>query len=326
MIRARLRQQVEDFRVTEQIDLPFDGNGEHLWVRVRKRGMTTPQLVNQLAAWAGVRANTVGYSGLKDKFAETEQWFSIALSGRDDPSPPNADQWDLLEQHRHGRKLRRGLHASNRFEIRLRELSGDPGAAEARLLQLREKGCPNYFGEQRFGRHGDNVDQAMELFTGQRRVKNRSLKGLLISAARSHLFNQLLDQRLRLGNWNQALPGEVMLLAGSRSFFVAETLDSTTVQRLGSGDVTISGPLWGKGATPAAAQVAILEQQQADRFPELAKGLADAGLSHERRSLCIDLRSLEWRFQGEDLVLEFELPPGCFATAVLRELVDWRES
>jgi len=319
-----LRSELEDFRVIEQVDLPLDGSGEHLWVRVRKRGMTTPQLATELAGWAGVRSSTVGYSGLKDKFAETEQWFSLTLPGRDDPAPPAAGTWELLEQRRHSKKLRRGLHAGNRFEIRLRELDGDREEIDKRLRQLRDSGCPNYFGEQRFGRYGDNVDQALAMFAGTKKVRNRQLKGLLISSARSHLFNQLLAERVQLANWTLPLSGEVMMLAGSRSFFVAEEIDMTVQQRLDSGDVFMSGPLWGKGESPAAGEVAVFEQQLPERFPELVEGLSAAGLRQERRPLRLDLSGLEWRWGEGDLVVEFGLPSGSFATAVLREFVDWR--
>ena len=322
--RGKLRQQLEDFRVIELIDVPFDGQGEHLWVRVRKRGMTTQQLAIELGAWAGVRSVAVGFSGLKDKFAETEQWFSLALPGREDPAAPTASQWQVLEQTRHSKKLRRGLHASNRFEIRLRDLDGDTRLVDERLQQLRAEGCPNYFGEQRFGRNGDNVDQAVAMFAGVKKVKNRQLRGLLISAARSHLFNQLLAERVQAGNWTTAQPGEVLMLAGSRSFFVADEIDDTIQQRLDSGDVLLSGPLWGKAESPATDAMAAFEQQLPERFPALVDGLAAEGLRQERRPLRLDLTDLTWHWQDRDLVVEFALPSGSFATTVLRELIDWQ--
>ena len=327
--RGELRQQLEDFRVIELLDLPLDGHGEHLWVRARKKGLTTPQLADELARWASVRPVSVGYSGLKDKFAETEQWFSVSLPGREDPlAPTSADDkgWQILEQSRHSKKLRRGLHAANRFEIRVRNIDGEPEQIEQRLQQLRQTGCPNYFGEQRFGRHGDNVDQALEMFAGNKRVKNRQLRGLLVSAARSHLFNQVLSERVTAGNWLTASDGEALMLAGSRSFFVAEQIDDTVEQRLDSGDVLLSGPLWGKSNTPALGLPGDLEQAVAQQFPELVSGLAGAGLRQERRQLRLALSDLKWRWLDRDLVVDFSLPSGSFATAVLREFVDWRQA
>ena len=327
--RGELRQQLEDFRVIELLDLPLDGQGEHLWVRARKKGLTTPQLADELARWASVRPVSVGYSGLKDKFAETEQWFSVSLPGREDPlAPTSADDkgWQILEQSRHSKKLRRGLHAANRFEIRVRNIDGEPEQIEQRLQQLRQTGCPNYFGEQRFGRHGDNVDQALEMFAGNKRVKNRQLRGLLVSAARSHLFNQVLSERVTAGNWLTASDGEALMLAGSRSFFVAEQIDDTVEQRLDSGDVLLSGPLWGKSNTPALGLPGDLEQAVAQQFPELVSGLAGAGLRQERRQLRLALSDLKWRWLDRDLVVDFSLPSGSFATAVLREFVDWRQA
>ncbi|MBL4621220.1 MAG: tRNA pseudouridine(13) synthase TruD, partial [Immundisolibacteraceae bacterium] len=187
-----MRQQPEDFQVTELIELDLSGLGEHLWVRVRKQGLTTQELAGELARWAKVRPNAVGYSGMKDKYAVTEQWFSITLPGRDDPEPPTAPKWQITQQSRHSKKLKRGFHTGNHFQIRLRDADGLPEQVEQRLQQLKQQGCPNYFGDQRFGRDGDNVESALAMFNGSRRVKQRHLKGVLISAARSHVFNQLL--------------------------------------------------------------------------------------------------------------------------------------
>ena len=321
---AKLRQQPEDFQVTELIDLDLSGVGEHLWVRVRKQGLTTQELAGELARWAKVRPNAVGYSGMKDKYAVTEQWFSITLPGRDDPEPATASKWHITEQSRHSKKLKRGFHSGNHFQIRLRELDGQPAQVEQRLQHLKQQGCPNYFGDQRFGRDGDNVESALAMFNGSRRVKQRHLKGVLISAARSHLFNQLLAQRVGQGSWQTAQPGDVMMLAGSRSFFVADEIDETIQQRLASGDVLISGPLWGAGESPAGAEIGKLENQLSVDFSEICSGLDAAGLRQERRSLQLDLADLQWGWQEQDLIVEFSLPSGAFATSVLREIADWR--
>ena len=321
-----MRQQPEDFQVTELIDLDLSGLGEHLWVRVRKQGLTTQELAGELARWAKVRPNAVGYSGMKDKYAVTEQWFSITLPGREDPEPPTASKWEITQQSRHSKKLKRGFHTGNHFQIRLREVDGQPEQVEQRLRQLKESGCPNYFGDQRFGRDGDNVESALAMFNGTRRVKQRHLKGVLISAARSHVFNQLLTSRVKRGDWQAPQAGEVMMLAGSRSFFVADEIDATIEQRLASGDVLISGPMWGEGESPAAGKVGELENQLPDQFAEICTGLAGAGLRQERRALQLNLDDLAWRWQEQDLVVDFSLPSGAFATSVLREVADWRSA
>ncbi len=325
---ANFRRDLSDFQVSEQLEPELDGAGEHLWVRVRKRGMTTPELVNELARWAGVRPANIGFSGLKDKFAVTEQWLSIALPGRGDPPlPPSAqteNRWQILVQQRHRRKLKRGFHQANRFTIRLRELDGDHDQIEARLLVLKASGVPNYFGEQRFGSRGGNLEAARALFSGRKRA-GRQLRGLLISAARSHLFNQVLQQRVRLGSWDQLLAGEVVMLAGTQSFFVVDAIADAERERFVSGDIHPSGPLWGQGVLPAVGDAGALELQIAEQLADLRDGLEHERLRHQRRRLKLELQSLRWRWLEEDLELEFELPTGCFATAVLRELTNWRE-
>ncbi|MBL4620806.1 MAG: tRNA pseudouridine(13) synthase TruD, partial [Immundisolibacteraceae bacterium] len=134
--------------------------------------------------------------------------------------------------------------------------------------------------------------------------------------------------RVKQGNWQTPQAGEVMMLAGSRSFFVADEIDETIQQRLSSGDVLISGPMWGEGDSPATGEIGKLENQLPIEFAEICAGLVGAGLRQERRPLQLNLADLQWHWQEQeqeqDLIVEFSLPSGAFATSVLRELADWR--
>ena len=326
---ARVRACPEDFRVDEIRDDEaregeVPGEGEHLLLHIRKRNRNTDEVARALARQAGVRARDVAYCGLKDRVAVTTQWFSVWLPGKADPdwSPILNDDLQLLSQARHRRKLQRGGLRGNRFTLVLRDVQGERAALEQRLARVAEQGVPNYFGEQRFGRDGGNLAAAQAMFAG-RRVKDRHRCGLYLSAARSLLFNEVLAARLRASNWNQALPGEALQLAGSRSFFVAETIDEEILGRLVSGDVLPSGPLWGRGELPSQAEARVLEAAALAPFADFRAGLASAGLRQERRALRLPVPDLQWQWlgDGENLQLQFSLPSGCYATAVLRELV-----
>ncbi len=276
---AALRSAPEDFEVEEQLPFALSGQGEHVWLKIRKRGVNTDRVAQALARAAGVPRRAVGYAGMKDRHAVAVQWFSV----------------------------------------------------------------PNYFGEQRFGRDSANVERARAMFAGEV-IRDRHLRGLYLSAARAFLFNDVLARRVADGSWNTALDGEsanapslargprlgpfgeAFILDGSRSYFLDDGTDAALPQRLAQGDTHPSGPLWGKGEPPTRGVARGLEEETAARYAELADGLAQAGLRQERRALRVFPREIAagW-LDAATLQLRFVLPPGSYATAVLRELADYRD-
>ncbi len=325
VLSARTRAIPEDFRVDEIDAFEAGGEGEHLLLTIEKRGLTTAEAVRRVAAWAGVAESAIGHAGLKDRHAVTRQRLSVWLPGREDPDPSALDGEGLriIEAQRHSRKLPRGALAGNRFRLALREVVGDRAAIEERLQAITGQGVPNYFGEQRFGRFGDNVAQALAMFAG-RRVK-REERSLLLSAARSELFNRVLARRVHDGNWNAALDGDVFMLAGSHSVFGPEPLDDRIRERIASFDIDPTGPMWGRGALRTADAVLALETAAVagDDASALRDGLERAGLKQERRALRLRATNLQWQWLQDDVLeLGFELPPGSYATSVLAELGD----
>ncbi len=324
-IRGQLRTRPEDFEVEEQLPFELAGQGEHAWLRIRKRGVNTDRVAQALARAAGVPRRAVGYAGMKDRHAVAVQWFSVHLPGREAPA------WDglgaeieVLEAARHTRKLQTGALSGNRFVITLRECVGDRAGFTQRLETIRQ-GVPNYFGEQRFGRDSANVERARAMFAGEA-IRDRHLHGIYLSAARAFLFNEVLARRVADGTWNTPLDGEAFILDGSRSYFLDDGTDATLPQRLALGDIHPSGPLWGKGEPPTRGLARALEQETAVRHTELAAGLVQADLRQERRALRVIPRELaaDW-LDDATLQLRFALPPGSYATAVMRELADYRD-
>lgn len=324
-LSARTRTTPEDFRVDEIDAFVASGEGEHLLLTIEKRGLTTAEAVRRIAAWAGVAESAIGHAGLKDRHAVARQRLSVWLPGRENPDPSMLDGEALrvIEAQRHSRKLPRGALAGNRFRLVLREVVGDRAAIEARLHAIATQGVPNYFGEQRFGRFGDNVAQALAMFAG-RRVK-REERSLLLSAARSELFNRVLARRVRDGSWNAALDGDVFMLAGSHSVFGPEPLDDRIRERVATSDIDPTGPMWGRGALRTTDAALALESEvvNGDDALVLRDGLERAGMKQERRALRLRATGLEWQWLQEDaLELVFELPPGSYATSVLAEIGD----
>lgn len=321
---AQLKACAEDFQVDEVLDIPLSGTGEHLWLWVEKRMLNTEEAARRLAKAAGVSLRQISYAGLKDRQALTRQWFSIHLPGKSDPQFSAAEGEDLriLDIQRHSRKLQRGAHSANGFTIRLTDLKADRAALEQRLQTIAAQGVPNYFGLQRFGENGNNVLGALEYAQRNELPVQRNLRSRLLSTGRSTVFNRVLAQRVQNKTWNVAQVGDVLAFTGSRSFFVAGP-DECLDPRLAELDVHPTGPLWGDGELVGQAQTQHDELAIAATCPELCAWLARANLQHERRILRLPVRDLAWEFPADDcLQVQFILPPGCYATVVLREIVE----
>ena len=321
---GRIRVEPEDFFVDEVLGFEPDGAGSHVVLRVEKRGANTGWVAAQLARSAGVHVRDVGFSGHKDRRALTRQAFSIpwpAATPLDACLALAGEGYRVLSADRHGRKLRPGSHRANRFVLVLRDLDGDSAAIDERLRLIGEQGVPNYFGPQRFGRDGGNLARVRAWAEGGPAPRDRAQRGFALSAARSELFNLVLDERVRRGDWSRLLPGEAVMLDGRRSFFPAPLIDAVLEERCARMDVHASGPLWGRGESPASDVAREVEDSVGIREPALIALLAAQGLDHERRSLRLPVRSLSWTHEAGALRVEFELPRGTFATAVLHELL-----
>lgn len=321
---AQLKASAEDFQVDEVLDIELSGSGEHLWLWVEKRLLNTEEAARRLAKVAGVSLRQVSYAGLKDRHALTRQWFSVHLPGKSDPSLHAAESAELriLKTQRHSRKLQRGAHSANGFTIRLTDLTADRAALEERLQRIAQQGVPNYFGLQRFGEQGNNVLGALEYAERDELPAARNLRSRLLSAGRSALFNRVLAQRVHKRTWNSAHVGDVLAFTGSRSFFLASAKDCDD-PRLAELDVHPTGPLWGDGELACQGQTREDELQIAGAWPKLCAWLERAKLHQERRILRLPVRDLSWTYPEEKcLQVQFILPPGCFATVVLREMVE----
>lgn len=325
---GRLRTEPEDFVVEEDLGFAPSGSGPHVLLRVRKRNANTEWVARELARAAGCRVKEVGYAGLKDRHAVAVQWFSVPLprarSGLTlgDLAALRGEGFEVLEAHAHSRKLPRGALAGNRFMIRVRDLNASRNAVEHRLNVIAQEGVPNYFGPQRFGRDGANLERI---------VRDPSLihpreRTYVLSAARSLVFNAVLAARVSDGTWCRLEPGDVANLDARGSVFPVETVDEALRERAARLELHPTGPLWGADDLLSQGRVRELEEGIAATFDEARSLVAAAGMRQERRSLRLAVRSLEWQWEGTDLVLRFWLARGSFATTVLREVVDAPEA
>ncbi len=321
---GKIKVYPQDFIVTEILPFQATGTGEHVFVQIKKTSENTEYVARLLARHAKVRSRDIGFAGLKDRHAITSQWFSIWLPGKETPSWDDLETENIqvLQSTRHQRKLKRGVLLGNQFQILVRDFSGNLTTCEQQLNTIKTQGFPNYFGSQRFGRQGQNIQTALELFAGTKKLK-RSQRGIYLSAARAYLFNQILSQRVQQRQWNQGLDGDACMHSDSNSYFKAETLDAELLSRIANAELHPTGCLYGQGELPVTAATWKLETEILQQYPELAAGLIKFELEMDRRSLRVLAKDLHWQFlpEQQQLQLNFFLPAGSYATALVREII-----
>ncbi|MCK5831418.1 MAG: tRNA pseudouridine(13) synthase TruD [Methylococcales bacterium] len=311
-----------DFIVEEQLPFHPEGEGEHAFVQIEKSGENTEYIARLLARFAGVRQRDVSFAGLKDRHAITSQWFSIWLPGKDDPDwkQIETDNIKILQSVRHARKLKRGVLSGNQFQIVIRDWQGNREVMEDQLQLIKKQGIPNYFGGQRFGLKGQNVNKALALFKGVK-VK-RELRSIYLSAVRSYIFNQLLSERVLAGNWNQGVCGDVLIFDQSNSYFKTGKLDTAVLERIKAGEVHPTGLMAGKGSAETVSDALALEDSILSAHQTLVDGLVKFDLKADRRALRVFAKDIRWEFkQDSKVLLKFFLPAGGYATSLLRELL-----
>ncbi|WP_020408264.1 tRNA pseudouridine(13) synthase TruD [Hahella ganghwensis] len=294
----------EDFYVEELWEPVNPGQGEHVLLHLEKIGQNSDWVARQIARFAGVRDFDVGLHGLKDRHAVTRQWMSVYLGKRPEPD------WDklqiegtqLLQVSRTTKKIRRGEHRGNRFRIIVRDVQGDRARIDEQLNEIAANGFPNYFGPQRFGHDGYNLGQAGRWFRGEGKPKKKAQRGLFLSAARSHLFNRVLDIRMEQGTWNCLIEGD---------FPVTKVTSNPLVE-----DKVPSGPMLG-GAEFLEGLAGDIEQQAVSDFADWLTGLHAEGVRTDRRAMVAEADNLAWSWDDDSLELSFDLGSGCFASVLL---------
>jgi tRNA pseudouridine13 synthase len=322
---AEFKAIPEDFHVEEQLSFEPSGAGPHWLLRVEKRTANTRWVAAEIARLAGVPSSDVGYAGLKDRHAVAVQWFSV-------PSLATAaefwlnvrtPEFKVLDARANSRKLRRGALSGNRFRIRLRQVTWSREQLDLKLETLRAHGVPNYFGPQRFGRDGYNLDRAAIWVQSGAAPRGRAERSFALSAARSVVFNAVLARRVEAGDWSQLAPGDLASLDGSGSHFSVAAVDDELRRRSSTFDIHPSGPLWGRGLPASQGQALQHELEVSREFAALTDLLAAQGLSQERRALRCAIRELSAEHDAGTLTLSFSLGRGQFATAVLREICEF---
>ena len=330
-----IRKEPSDFQVDEIQVFKPSGQGEHVWLLIKKTSQNTDWVAGLLAKIAEVPRRDVSFAGMKDRHAVTTQWFSVQMPGRVAPDwqAQLPDGVVLLDEKRHDRKLKRGTLEGNQFKLHIRDFQGTEDELKTTLERITEQGIPNYFGEQRFGFYQadknayTNIIKAEQWFKGEIKVKSKQQRSIYLSAARSWIFNHILSDRVEAGTWNQAQQGDVFMLDGTKSCFF-EDLDDSLTERVQQLKLHPTGALWGRGNLRSNNSVKENEQKQSKAFNTLCEGLESKGLKQERKALRLVVNDLnyEWLEDQKSVNLIFSLPAGAFATSVLAELGEFKTS
>jgi len=325
---ALFKAEPADFRVVEDLGFMPCGQGEHLFVRIRKTGENTAWVAKLLAEHTGLPLSSVSWAGLKDRHAVTEQWFGLHLPGKPDPDlrTLESDTIQVLQTIRHDKKLRPGALRGNFFCLRLRELSQSRDL-DMRLQQISQLGVPNYFGPQRFGRNGNNLRAVEGMFAG-RRIHDRQKRAIYLSAARSYIFNHVVAARIRDNCLHDAMPGDCLLFNNSDGYLVTDkkTDKNAIAQRIEFGELVTSAPLWGRGDNLVQGDALTWESAVLAEHAVWLRALEQAGMQQERRRAVLRTNDLRWRWLDNSLELHFSLSAGSYATSLIRELVNTREN
>jgi len=331
-IGGRIRVEPEDFHVDERpLYLPC-GEGEHLYVKVTKRLLSTPDLVRKISSTVGVKAQGIGTAGLKDARAVTTQMLSLHGVKADHLARLKLDEQILSIEvlGRHRNRLRPGHHAGNRFRIVVRDAVTHAKETVPTVLEiLMRRGVPNYFGPQRQGRTGENYQMGVALLAdaARRNKMSRAKRMWYLNAFQSYLFNLILARRL--DRLDRMLVGDWAIKLDNGACFLVE--DSEKEQpRADRFEISPTGVLFGSRVSWAAGEPGELERAVVTHEGATPESLTEAakacGFRGERRSLRVPLTDLDWVLDGSVLTLSFSLPPGAYATSVLRELMKVTES
>lgn len=321
-IGGALRTTPDDFFVDEEPAYAPSGSGDHVFVRIQKRGLTTMQAVERIARELGVNPRDVGVAGMKDRHAVTRQWISLPPPVSPDAARVLAlEDITIVDVARHPHKLRTGHVRANRFVLVVRGATDVEGARKILEQLATPPGTPNWYGEQRFGRDGDNAQKGLAIVRGERPPRDRKLARLLVSSLQSQLFNEWLAARMRDGLYTQVLAGDILhKIPGGQFVCEAPEVDQP---RLDAGEIGITGPMFGDSMRRPTGVAAEREQAILD-----ANGLANDSFSAvkaiaegTRRDAAIIVGNPSVKFREEGVEVAFTLPGGAYATAVMREVI-----
>ena len=320
---GRIKSEPEAFVVEELAAYEPCGEGAHVYVRHRRRGRTTRELVLELAREFGVHERDIGHAGLKDKQAVAEQTFSLPMERTAEAEVLERVAkrlgGEVLWARRHGNKLKRGHLRGNRFTLRVVGARSQAAIdAPAMLDEVRRRGLPNAFGPQRFGRDGSNAARGADILRAGR--ARGWLAELQLHAWQAQVYNHWLALRAQAGLLGCMVEGDVAKKTTNGALFdvTDASVEAPRAQLL---EIVATGPMWGRSMRRAGGRADELEQEALRASGFGLADLARARLEGARRpSLVLVEDPISAQTADGDLILRFALPKGSYATTLVSAL------
>jgi len=338
---------IRDFIVEEIPLYEFSGEGEHLILKIRKKDMTTWEMLDTISSHLGIKKREIGYAGLKDKNAMTIQYISLLKTHQDKLENFSHSKIKILDKYIHSNKIRIGHLKGNRFSIRLKRVfKTQKDKIESTLEWIASNGVPNYFGNQRFGNSNENYIDGENILLGKLKIRDKKKREFLINAYQSYMFNNWLSKRIELSllldefkesevediiklergslahtkkqpQFLIVLEGDIMMHYPYGRLFEAEDLE-LEAKRFYERDISISGLLAGTKAKKGEKVAKILE----DRF------IKEIDFVGSRRYAWIFVEDIKGKYIEDKAhyELSFRLPKGSYATNVLDVLRGGQEN
>ena len=334
-IKFSFKQTRDDFIVTEVplFDKPTD-KGNYLIVKVQKQDMSTMEMLSTLER--DLQCFSIGYAGLKDKYATTTQYISIPLKFSRAFEKLRHPRIKVLESFRSREKLNIGDLKGNNFFIRLKDVGLEASDNMITVLDdIMRNGMPNYFGYQRFGRDSSNFEKARDVAQGELIMKDKKIHKIMLHAYQSYLFNDWLAERVRLSNeeaYNElnfndeileqlknqkgllkVLPGDIM--QDHKGKFVNVTDLKEIRKPYKEQKIVPTGLLSGSKAWRAKGVAGEIEHH----FDDLTVNATGV-----RREAIVYPKQIRYKYNSKEKTFElsFTLPKGAYATVLLENIAN----
>jgi len=323
---------------------------EHLWLYIKKTNLNTETVKKYLSIYFEIEMGDISYAGLKDKYAITEQWFSIRLPGgkkkidsnlllkfnlsryiqiinpatKSNNSTSIPSECVVLKARWFKRKIQKVDIQSNQFKIQIRSEQEIPESLFQRIKDISASGFANYFGHQRFGINGANINKAEQYFTSKGVVEDFH-KGLMLSTARAYLFNKLLSLRINhFKNFSFAEEDTFYDEIADRYLHKTES-NANKLVRFHKGEIHPCLLLYGLGASESLQKLHGLDINgslfnQDGVIKKFCQGLEEHQVKPSFRPIRSIPRDLSYTQNKEGITIIFNLSRGSYATVFLEQL------
>lgn len=314
-----MRSLPEDFKVQEIPAYEPSGEGEHLFLEVTKRQITTQAVIAELAHTLDIPSGDIGYAGMKDRQAVTTQRISVPAVAWPKSHPDFTFKFKILGLHNN--KLRTGHLKGNHFQIRLRQASPEwPELVSQISDELKIKGFANFYGPQRFGRDGNNAEVGLKALRSGKIFGPKWRKWLIISALQSELFNSWLNRRIEDGLFSVALKGDVFGKLPQGGIFYSQNPEEEQ-PRLNNFEISPLGPIFGYKMFKAKDEALEREKAILDEYSIDLEQFRVLKAEGSRRKIRLHIEGLQIAEEDGDPVFSFALPAGSYASVFMGEFM-----